>query len=163
MNPRAIPTSTLTLLALLMTTATGCPPANPVIPEPDICTVPDNEPIAAVDIGEATLDSVFEPWQDGQEVALVYGGQGSPMIPFRVRIQGAETGCKSMRLVMRDDADQVILDLSYALQLYPQDDGSYISDTNFAIFDSFGPPDTSAVTLELTVSGSMVTRILGIL
>lgn len=147
----------------LLAMATGCPPDDGGgIPEPDVCLEPGAGPVATVEIGHATLTSVFEPWIDDQQIDLVFGTQGSAMVPFRVRVQGTEETCLTVDITMVDASGMQWLDLSYPLQLYSQDDGSLISDTNFAIFDSFGAPNVTEVTLDVTVSGMTITRTIGV-
>jgi len=46
-----------------------------------------------IEVGPAGSDA-FRPYTDGEMVSLVYGGQGSPMIHYRVRVNGVDApGC----------------------------------------------------------------------
>jgi len=45
---------------------------------------------AGFDIGTANLQDAFSPFAPGQEVPLVWGGQGSPMLEFRLEVDDLE-------------------------------------------------------------------------
>lgn len=64
----------------------GCP----VPPLVESCTDPFSGTTsgATVEVGPATLGT-FRPFAENEEAALTWGGQGSPMISFRLRVKGA--------------------------------------------------------------------------
>ncbi len=65
----------------------GCP----VGPLAEACRPPFAGTLtgATVEIGAAGADA-FRPLTDGEMVSLITGGQGSPMVGFRVRVNGAD-------------------------------------------------------------------------
>lgn len=145
----------LALFLLCTGLSGGCPPPDPGIPEPDICEQPSAAAIQSLELGGATLDEVFVPWQDGDSVALVFGPQGGAMLPVRLRVRGAEGTCVSQQLTIADATGAILLSLDYPMKLYAQDDGSMVSDTNYAIFDII-PDFDSQVTVSGTVADQTV-------
>jgi hypothetical protein len=122
--PRFLP-----LLALVA----GCF-SGPSVPEPDRCD--PSTPVSVTDLEIGSMEP-FAPWGDERRVFIDVGPQGSPMIGYRLRVQGAgSAGClpQSATLVA-DDGRQVGL-LSVPLALYDEGDGSRATDTNFMVVSS---------------------------
>lgn len=69
----------------------GCP----VPPLVETC----NDPFAGhangatIEIGAADPSKPFEPLPEGSELALTWGGQGSPMVGYRLRVSGLDASC----------------------------------------------------------------------
>jgi len=56
-----------------------------------LCQEPDPS-ITPADTRPLTIGDGSGPWTDGQEVPLVYGGQGGIMVTPVIRVEGAPTG-----------------------------------------------------------------------
>jgi hypothetical protein len=110
-------------------------------------------------LGAATLDEVFVPWQADQRVPVVVGGQGSPMIAMRIRIQGDNAGCIAQTTRITPAQGELLASEQLLLSAYQQDDGSYITDTHWVVMDSFGlPAEDLPVTIETTIGATTVSQ-----
>ena len=69
----------------------GCP----VPPLSETCNKPfaGQAAGAVVEIGAADPAKPFEPLPEGSELSLIWGGQGSPMVGYRVRVSGVDASC----------------------------------------------------------------------
>ncbi|MBK7579532.1 MAG: hypothetical protein IPI67_04920 [Myxococcales bacterium] len=69
----------------------GCP----VPPLVETCSDPFKGKASQteVELGIADPTQPFEPLKDGAELAMIWGGQGSPMVSFRVRVAGLDASC----------------------------------------------------------------------
>ena len=63
-----------------------------VLPPSEACLGPhENAPLGMdFDIGPATSEAAFTPFTPGQEVSLSWGGQGAPMLEFRLKVDDDE-------------------------------------------------------------------------
>lgn len=69
----------------------GCP----VPPLVETCDQPfsGHASGAKIEIGAADPTQPFEALEEGAELGLTWGGQGSPMVGYRIRVTGVEAGC----------------------------------------------------------------------
>jgi len=69
----------------------GCP----IPPLAEKCDTPftGSASGAAIEIGIADPSQPFRSFQDGEEINMLWGGQGSPMVPYRVRVSGVDASC----------------------------------------------------------------------
>lgn len=148
--------------ALCAVVLSGCFPDDPGIPEPDVCGQPSNGAIDSIELGEAALDQVFVPWQDGDSVTLAFGPQGGAMLPVRLRVRGTESTCVDQEITIADPEGTVLLEFDFPMRLYAQDDGSMVSNTNYAIFD-LTPANDSLVTVSAVLAQETVTRTIRVL
>jgi hypothetical protein len=141
---------------LLVTSAGLC---GPQVPEPDLCTEPGNPSITALQLGAATLNEVFVPWQPDQRVPVVIGGQGSPMIAMRIRIQGDDAGCVAQMTRLVPAEGELLASERHLLHAYRQDDGSYITNTHWLVMDAFGfPAEDVPAMIETTIGATTVSQ-----
>ncbi len=136
----------------------GCPGPNSGIPEPDSCIDPGVAAIDTLELGAATVDSVFEPWQDGEPLTMVIGPQGGAMFAMRLRLRGTVGDCIRQRTTVDDGSIDPLADDNEAIKIYEQDDGSYVTNDHWVIL--FGPmPDVGAtIQIATTIDGVSETR-----
>lgn len=79
----------------------------PVGPLAEGCRTPfEGSMPATVEIGPPGAGA-FRPFRDGEPIELIVGGQGAPMIAFRVRVAGEDVpACVSMSTVLTADAGE---------------------------------------------------------
>ncbi|MCK6537658.1 MAG: hypothetical protein L6Q84_32195 [Polyangiaceae bacterium] len=65
-----------------------------VPPFGESCASPSSTPLsdAIIEIGAGDSATAFAPLADGAKVDVIWGGQGSPMVAFRVRVTGSGVG-----------------------------------------------------------------------
>jgi hypothetical protein len=63
-----------------------------VPPFSETCDSPSSGPVSGItlELGDGDASQPFVPWADGATVDAVWGGQGSPMLAYRLRVTGAE-------------------------------------------------------------------------
>jgi hypothetical protein len=138
---------------------TGAGLCGPQVPEPDLCTQPSNPSITALRLGAATLDQVFVPWQPDQRVPVIIGGQGSPMIAMRIRIQGDDAGCVEQMTRLVPVEGELLASERLLLHAYRQGDGSYITDTHWVVMDAFWFPEEEVpAIIETTIGTTTVSQ-----
>ncbi len=76
----------------------GCP----VAPAAEVCSAPVTGAGAApIEVGPAALGIDFRPFAAGEEPSIVWGGQGSAMIYYRVRVDADDApGCVQIRTII---------------------------------------------------------------
>ena len=153
-----LPLALVSSLAL----ATSCVPDDgPEIPQADRCSQAGDDPVTLVEMGQGTLESLFEPWLEGQSVFVEYGPQGGAMIAFRMRAEGSDDTCLAFSMRVTNAGGTVIMDDSFALRLYRQDDDSLVSETNFGIFNGeMDPRRGELLDFEVSLGGMSLTRTL---
>lgn len=144
-------------MVLFLVTSAGMM-CGPSVPEPDVCEQPSNASVTALELGEGSLSAVFVPWQQGQAVPVVVGGQGSPMFAMRVRIQGQSAQCVAVATRVVSAQDEILTDELLLLSAYPQDDGSFITDTHWVVLQGLFTASDESVTVDVAVAGSTTTH-----
>lgn len=69
----------------------GCP----IPPLAEVCDAPFAGKVsgAKIELGLADPSQPFAPVAEGTELPLTWGGQGSPMVAYRVRVSGVDASC----------------------------------------------------------------------
>jgi hypothetical protein len=77
----------------------GCP----IPPLAESCNAPfDGKAAGAtIELGDGDPTKPFTPLADGAALPLVWGGQGSPMVPYRLRVSGVPSSCVRIETVLR--------------------------------------------------------------
>lgn len=100
------------MLLVLVALGPGCFNSCAPLPPPNECAKADNGALDDLAIGPSGLvrdpPVPFRPWQDGDPVLLVHGGQGALMIIARLHATGAGGSCLGQETVVRDEAGREI-------------------------------------------------------
>ena len=120
-------------------------------PPSDECDVPSTAGIEAVELGAASLDSLFEPWNDDDVIPIVRDTQSVPMLLPRLRVHGTSTGCIAQHTRVTSATGMLILDDDTDLRVYPQDDGSYLTETHHLRLSHPFPGSGARVTVHTQV------------
>jgi len=68
----------------------GCP----IPPLAEACDAPfKGSAKGSIELGGADPEKPFEPLAEGAELPLTWGGQGSPMVAYRLRVTGVDASC----------------------------------------------------------------------
>jgi len=88
-----------------------CPPGGACVPPlAESCSSPVRDHGAGVvEIGPVEAGA-FRPFAMGEEVAVIYGGQGSPMIEYRVRTESDAPECTELVSTLRTPVTTDVLD-----------------------------------------------------
>jgi hypothetical protein len=138
----------------------GCmfaPCGNGGPPPPDSCNASTAGDVTAIEIGGGSFGDAepFAPVDDGGWVHTVTGGQGSPMLPLRLRITGASPPtCLMQSTTVSDRQGQRLTGLATALATYDDTGGRRATKTFFLII----PEETISGTIEV-VAGGITRRI----
>lgn len=129
-------------IALLAFPSLGmfCGPA-PAPPEPDDCSAPGEEPIAALALGPERLEGQgFEAWGESDTAYITYGAQGGQMLGVALELGGAGTpACVAQRSEVRQDG-RVLVEEDVPLKTYVEQDGARATQTLWLIFDDDTAP-----------------------
>ncbi len=130
------------------------------LPEPDACDSP--QPGATIDMLEIGVEAAgtapFEAYEDGAPVTLVIGGQGSSMVPLRIRVAGEATpACLSQTTQARAGvAGEEIGSESSPLRTYDLGDGTRATETLYLPL-YYSPQVGSTLELEVSSGGTTTT------
>jgi hypothetical protein len=122
--------------------AAGCPPGVPVA---DVCDTPNSAGVESVELGRASLDSAFIAWDDGEEIEIVFGGQGDTMVALRYRVRGSGLDCIRQQTILRDQEGSAITEDRRALRVYREAQGVYLTETHWVVIPYFATPATGAL------------------
>jgi hypothetical protein len=133
-------------------------------PEPDRCNSPEVGSIDSVEVGERDEDT-FVSLADGSVVDFIFGGQGSPMLPIRYRIEGADLpSCVMHRTTLSycsayaepDCQPLEETSLVTPLNTYSEADGSRTTKTLFVITGT--PAEGMPIELEVQIGDAIANR-----
>lgn len=144
--PFAISLASISILAVALGACGG--PINWDPPLPDSCSLPSGSSVTSLEVGSANLNGL-RLWDERDTASLDVGVQGGIMLPFKVKAAGTNDTCLPMQVRVEYVEGGLITDLSYPMQLYPQGDGTLVSDRHYIIFDSV---PWGEVFLEVTVA-----------
>lgn len=130
-----------------------CGPPGP--PPPDSCTGDSSSGVDTVEVGPDS--DGFVPFTDGQVVNFITGGQGSFMLPVRIRVGGASPpACLSQHTTLTNDKGDEMGRDKDPRATYP--DGSFrTTRTIYLVLFGYAEPG-HALTLTVTVGQKSVTR-----
>jgi hypothetical protein len=145
------------LLAALALPCLGmtCGPA-PSPPEPDDCSAPGDEPVAALAIGPQILDGEeFEPWRESDTATITEGAQGGEMLGVTLALGGDPLpACVRQRTELRQDG-MVGAVADVPVHTYEAGEGARITSTLWLVFEpGFYPPPGSELAVVAEAGGA---------
>jgi hypothetical protein len=132
----------ISLVLVCIGAATGCPPGVPVA---DVCDRPNSERVESLELGRASLDSVFEAWEEGDEIEVVYGPQGDAMVALRYRVRGSNLACISQHTILRHQEEEPMAEDVTALRVYREAEDVYLTETHWVVIRYDAAPATGTL------------------
>lgn len=136
----------------------GTCPGGAGIPEDDLCDVVAVSPtVVTLELGQGGFEDLFTPWSDDAPVKLVTGGQGSSMIPTRLRITGADAaGCMVQRTQVFLDDKEVAS--SYGPVGFYESGGARLTRSIYLVLRSGAGVDGQHLRVQAEVGGQTASR-----
>ncbi len=143
----------LTLVFLISSLVYCGPGSND--PEPDDCKFPNkNAEIRGLEIGET---DPFTPFENEDEVRVVNGGQGSPMLQMGLRIKGTDgPGCLEQHTVIKNADGKTLGELEVPIKTY--ENGNFRVTESMPIIFARMPEPGSDLNITTTANGKTVVR-----
>lgn len=141
--------------AVALSAASG--PGGDPIPEPDTCNSGQVGSVGAIEIGDPD-ESSFVPLGNGDAVNFAVGGQGTDMLPIRIRISGSdlpECLAQSTRVVY--DGNTIATESS-PLQTYEDEAGTRATRAVYVIMADIPPTSGDSFDVSTTV-GTVTTTL----
>jgi hypothetical protein len=121
-------------------------------PDPDVCDVAGDATISQITFGSG--DGAFVAWQSGEAVDFVEGGQGTPMLPVRMRLEGSQIpACIAQTTSLLFNAN-VIGSEATPLKTYDEGDGSRTTLPLYVVIFDLAPGDGEGFQVTATVGGT---------
>lgn len=126
-----------------------------LIPEPDDCRSPSaNAEVRGLEMGWA---DPFTAYENGEELRISTGGQGTPMIMLGLRIKGTDgPSCLGQHTTVTDASGEVIGELDVPIKTY--ENGNFRETRGIPILLSPGPRPGDPLTIETTAHGKTANR-----
>ena len=135
-------------LALLAVFGCLCSPS---VPQPDSCTAPSTTGVDTIELGPGA-DGPFRPFNAGEKLTTVRGGQGAGMLTFRLRVGPKAPGCIGETVRVNSAFDHTSLaSLEVPASTYDDPGGKRVTRTMYLIGTGFGAGFPSRVQVVATV------------
>jgi hypothetical protein len=126
-------------------------------PPPDTCDTAGTTGITSIEIG-APASGAFQPYTDDQIVMYQTGGQGSTMLPVRLRFNGSNLPSCVPESAMVSYAGNPIASDANPVKTYAESDGTRTTKPIYLVIGFGAPPIGSQVIVSATVGSLTATR-----
>jgi hypothetical protein len=153
-TPRDLVRAGLLAAAALACAATSAPVTPP---EPDVCANPPaGAAIDAIELGTGD-GGAFAALHDGDAADVIQGGQGSDMLPVRLRVHGAAApACLAQSTEIRQGAD-VLASETRPIATTDAGDGTRTTEPIYLVMGGLAPTPGGTITVTTTAGGQSAT------
>ena len=119
---------------------------SPSIPQPDTCNNPSTTGVETLEMG-AGVEGAFRPFDAGEKLSVVLGGQGASMLTFRLRVGPKAPECIDQSLSVNSAFDhETLASVTVPAATYTESGGIRATKTMYLIGSRFSfPPRVQVV------------------